>query len=783
ASDTARLGRFQVIADGALRASPLRWDGLVTLDGDSFEMDGAGRLARIHATTDGVFDGRSYTGQLSLTGEGGEAPGTALAERFAAEADGRLVLDPLVYDGTLSVEGLGLEAPGTARVDQLRLSTTGKIAADLRSLAATARVDADRVVLTESGTEVRNLHAEARGEGREVHIASLSGELPEGRTFAASGRVVTDLSEADLDLRLVRPVDAVTAADLTARLRNGVVDVNASRLETATGPVTLEARVPLGSLAQIPQLAEAMKDLPLEKAPGPISLNLQAPELDSQPLLAALGMEPRPERVRAGLNADFTLDPTAPAAGAGEVRLTGLIAETPDGRVTAESPVELRLGEGRLDLLPVRLNVQGGDLPATGIDLQASADLARSWRPLEDPIAAAVTRVSAKGRGTLDAALLNPFLEGGVAEGSLSFAGDVSGPPDRLQGTVQADGPGVSFVLPGAGVRVENPQLTALLRDGGWRIERGAAEVNGGQVNLAGGLSPAGEADVQARLAGVRYRLDYGVETLLNGNLRFQKPPGDEARSRLSGAVVVERGVLDRDINVDREVLSTLFAPDDTPGTEESFLSTVDVDLDITTRQGVRVRNNVGDLRVSWQRLDVTGTLEEPVIRGRINIDPDGLAYIYGQTVRIESGSVVFTGDPLNDPKLENFSYTTSVQDPKIAQLRGAGPLALLEQADLEEDEAGDRQGRREERQDRDDQQAAVEQGLTGYAGARLLQQLGTSLGLGGYSVRPDLGVDLENDPTARLIVGRELSRNVSLAFSLDLRNAERQTYFLYVQD
>ena len=47
ASDTARLGRFQVIADGALRASPLHWDGLVTLEGDGFEMDGAGRLARV----------------------------------------------------------------------------------------------------------------------------------------------------------------------------------------------------------------------------------------------------------------------------------------------------------------------------------------------------------------------------------------------------------------------------------------------------------------------------------------------------------------------------------------------------------------------------------------------------------------------------------------------------------------------------------------------------------------------------------------------------------------
>ncbi|HEX6903825.1 MAG TPA: translocation/assembly module TamB domain-containing protein [Thermoanaerobaculia bacterium] len=766
-----------VTANGTLTLQPLAYRGTVNVDGSGLfarpNASGTARVGRFQVAADGLFNERSYTGRISLTGEDVEAPGTALAERVAAEADGRLVFAPLAYDGALALEGTGVEAPGTARVDQLRVAGNGKLTADLRSLAATARVEADRIVLAESGTEIRNLHAEGRGEGREVHISALSGELPEGRTFAASGRVVTDLSEADLFLNLVRPVDAVTAADLTARLRSGVVDVDAPRLETASGPVTLRASIPLGSLAQIPQLAEAMKALPLEKAPGRISLQVRAPELDSQPLLAALGMEPRPERVRTGLDADLTLDPTAPAAGKGEIRLTGLIAETPDGRVVADGPAVLRLDEGRLDLLPVHLNVEGGGLPATGIDFEAGAVLARSWSPLEDPVSAAVRHVFAKGSGTLDAALLNPFLEGGVAEGSLSFEGDVSGPPDRLQGNVQADGRGVSLELPGAGVRVENPQLTALLRDGGWRIERGVAEVNGGQVSLEGGLTPAGAADVEARLTGVRYRLDYGVETVVSGNLRFQMPPG-EGRSRLTGAVTVDRGVLDRDVNLDREVLAVLFAPDDTPGTEESFLSTVDLDLDITTRQGVRVRNNVGDLRASWQRLDVTGTLEEPVIRGRIDLDPGGLAWLYSQTVRIDRGTLVLTGDPLDPVKLENFSYTTSLQDPRIASLRGESPLDLLEQNRLEEDL--DEDARLEM------QRNALTQGVAGYYSARLAGRLGRSLGLEGFSVRPTL-VFTETDPSARLTVGRDLSRNVSLAFSLDLRNAERQTYLLYVQN
>lgn len=743
ASGTARVERFALAGDGRLQASPLRWDGSLTLSGEAAGMEGV-----------------------------------ASAERFEAVADGTLTIEPVIYDGTLSLDGTGIEKPGTAKVDRLRVSSQGKIAADLHSLAATLQADADRVVLTEAGTagtEIRNLHLEGDANGPEVRLSALSGELPEGRTFQATGRVVTEplLSEADLDLRLVNPVDAVSVADLTARLRNGVVEVNAPRLETASGPGTLEARIPLGTLAQMPQLAEALASLPGEKASGPISLSLAFPEVDSEPLLAALGMAARPERVRAGVTADLELDPTAPAAGTGEVRLAGLTLETPDGKVTAEGPAVLRLGEGRLVLDPVHLRIDGGAVRGAGVDLRASADLARSWRPLEDPVASAVTGVSARGSGTIDAALLNPYLQGGAAEGSLAFTATASGPPDRLTAHVEASGPGAAFVWPTAGAQISDPRLALDLAGGNWTIREGRMKANGGTVDLAGGYSPSAGLGVEARLTKVRYRLDYGVDTLLSGNLDLAAPP--EGRTRVSGTVVVERGVLDRDVNLDREVFSLLFTPVDTPSTEETALAAVDLRVTVETRDGVRVRNNLGDLRASWDELRITGTLENPVIRGRVDVDPGGLFYAYGQTVRIDRGSFLFTGDPLTDPKID-LATTTSLQDPTIVQLRGGSPLDLLARTEtggvvrLEEEEV------------QADTEGILGAGLTGYYGARVVERLGESIGLGGFSVRPVLFFG-ETNPSARLTVGRDLSRNVSLALSIDLRNAERQTYLFYVQD
>ncbi|HEV7509943.1 MAG TPA: translocation/assembly module TamB domain-containing protein [Thermoanaerobaculia bacterium] len=720
----------------------------------------------------------SYRGTLSVEGAGlvsqPSASATARIETFRIAADGTLAGQPLIYDGTLTLDGRNVDVPGQARVDHLVISAQGKGGADLRSLAAKAKIDADRLTLIAQGTEISRLHVDAEGDAREVRLGAFSGELPAGRSFggkfAGSGRATIEplLAEADLDLHLDKPLDALAAADLSARLRDGVLEVTAPRLDTASGRMSLRARVPLGSLRQVPALASALDAVPGQLATGPVTLSLDAPALDSTPLLAALGMAPAPERVRAGLSAELTLDLGAPAAGQAEVRLSGLSVETPDGRVAAQGPAVLRLAGGRLELLPVHLiaDAAEGGAKGVGVDLQASADLSRSWR-LTDSAAGLVTRLAADARGRLDAALLNPYLQGGAAAGSLAFSAHASGPLDKLSGTVEASGPGASIFLPSAAVRITDPKLGADLSGGRWTIREGRLGLNGGTVDLAGGYSPQRGVEIDATLAKVRYRLDYGIDTQLSGRLAFRAPP--DARGRLSGRVVVDRGVLDRDLNLDREVFTLLFKPRDTPSTEESALAAIDLALAVETADGVRVKNNVGDLRATWRQLTLDGTLDAPVLRGRIDIDPGGLFYAYGQTVRIDSGSLLFTGDAATDPQV-SLTTTSSLQDPSIAKLQGESPLDLLTSPGAQEDTQGVDVG------------TALTAGFANYYGASLFQRLSQSAGLGGFSVRPVL-VFNEADPSARLTIGRDLSRNVSLAVSVDLRNAERQTYLFYVQD
>ncbi|MGH2668062.1 MAG: translocation/assembly module TamB domain-containing protein, partial [bacterium] len=346
-----------------------------------------------------------------------------------------------------------------------------------------------------------------------------------------------------------------------------------------------------------------------------------------------------------------------------------------------------------------------------------------------------------------------------------------------MSGSVEASGKDLSLTWPTAALRVSEPTLALDMSDGRWTIREGRAALNGGRATLGGGRSPEGEIALAADLEDVRFRLAYGIDTLLDGRLAFTipaDPPGGNAggNGRLAGKVNVERGVLDRDVNLDREVLTLLFAPAETRSTEESALAAVDLDLQVETSDGVRVKNNLGDLRATWRRLDLSGTLAEPILRGRIDLDPGGLLWAYGQTVRIDRGSMLLTGDPLTHPQVD-LTTTSSLQDPRIARLRGESPLDLLEQQTYD---------RTTELRERDETGTGVllAEGLTSYYGARFGQRLGESAGLRGFSVRPDLAFE-GADPVARLVVARELSRYVSLALSLDLRTAEHETYLVSV--
>ncbi len=781
------LERGRIIGEGSLALQPLTYTGTLDLDGTGLfarpNASSTAQLASFQVESNGTLklEPISYAGKVSFSGAG--LGGMALAEQLNVDSDGTFHLDPLSYQGKIALEGTRINLPDTVQADRVALDAEGTFCLSKSPPLPGRACSGDRergpggegsVHLTAAGVEIPaagvtllDLQTEASTDGKDVRIASLTGSLPEGRTFSASGGFALDLETADLDLRLIRPVDPVREAELTATLRNGIVELSAPRIDTDAGPASLRATIPLSALAQIPELAK----LPVKPAPGQIVIHAQAPEVDSISLLKALGMEARPERLRAGVTADLTFDPMAPAAGRGEILLEGLSLETKDGRVAAEAPVIARLERGRLELQPVRLQVESEEIGATAIDVKGTADLDPAWKPTQE-MASLIRSLSADAGGTLDAALLNPFLEGGIAAGALTFSASASGTPDQLAATFAANGSEASFWWPAAGARIEGPTVNGSWSGEAWKAS-GNAGLNGGTLAFSARPVEKG-ALVSLNLADVPYRLDYGLTTRVGGVLALHVPLPftEEGRLRLDGTLDVERGLLIRDINLDREVLTLLLAPEEAPGTEETLASRIDLDLTVTTEDGIRIRNNVANLRAHWTTLQIAGTAERPAIRGRVEIDPGGRAELYGQTVQIDRGSLIFTGNPAQDP-LVDIATTSSLEDPTIARLPGR-PLDVFEQRE--------REVMLEEDQDAKQQETTASEfltsGLTGYYGARVVSRLGESIGLSRISVRPVLLFD-QADPTARLNVGSDLSPNATFAISIDLRQPESQIWLL----
>jgi translocation and assembly module TamA len=721
--------RIPEVPEGVDLAGPLRLDA-----------DVSGPLRAPRATIAGTFR-PARGGALSLV---------ASADGARGSAEGRLTAAGLDL-ASFHPGGSGLASADTvfalSRKDRRAFVVLD--AADLCLSEESPRVDAFHATLALDGSELSVLHLAA---------ASAAAPSPAGVSLArfdASGRLslAAPFEDADLEALLFA---AGLPAEVHAVVRDGVLalDVPSAGFPGLAG--TLAARVPLGALRELPALADA---IPAGLPEGPIEVTLEAPGLDACALGPLLPPGTEALAARGDLRLFATFGLADPLAGTAAIEVEGLTLESPAGPVLLRETARVVLGGGRLALAPVTV-----DGERTSFTVAAEAELLPN-APLRGPLESLVAHLSATARGRADAALLTPFLAGGIAKGEIAVDASASGPPDALAGRVLLDGKGARFTWPVAyPTELRDPLLEAELAPGQVELTRGEALLNGGPLRLEGGWYSGVGATATARFSDVRYRLAYGLASVLSGTLTFDQL---EDGRRLSGTVVLERGLLERDVDLDREVLALVLAPPESPGTEASFLDTLALDLGITTASGVRIRNNVADLAASWSRLDVSGTASRPVVRGRIDVERGGLVFAYGQTFRIDRGVVTYSGDPQSDPRLD-FVTTSSLEDPSIAAGTGGSDLFASARRGASDGTPSD------------DAAAALAEGLAGYYGNRLAGSLGAALGRVSLSVRPLLLLG-ETDAAARLTLSRDFSPNVSLAVGIDLKNAQRQTWVVDV--
>ncbi len=671
-----------------------------------------------------------------------EVKGTGRARPLQGRAEVRVVaieLAPLV-EGVTGTVSATAELEGTPQAWEARFVLDG------------ARLGTSEPVL-----DYLHLAGEANPRQLSLHrLAAFSGQrMVEGSLRAPLALPLTD---GEAQLRLGHPAPGVSQAQVHARLRGGTLEVTVPHAETATGGAALAASVPLGALR--PLVGETLDKLPVAQGEGPVVVQLALPTLDSCRLAALLPQLDRPERLRAGVEATVVVDPASPTGATGELTLTHFQVDANGVRLAQAERLRLVVDGHRAELAPVALSAAG-----TTVELAGRASLLPSWRPGVDPPLTALVDFTGRARGTVEAALLQPYLAGATASGPVVVEATLDGTPAAPRAGLTLDGSGASFfwLLPYA-ARLEGLRLDAGLTATGDALFTASGQLNGGRLEVAGSRAADGRSEAQVELNGTRFRLDFGVLVELHGLLVAELP--SEGRSRIHGTIEVARGRLDRPLSLRHELLPFLLAPTTTAGTAGGALDLIDLDIAVRTAGGVRVRNNLADLRVRWDEVYIRGTAWSPHLEGVVTVDPGGLVRAWGQTLRLDRAVATFTGNPLTDPQLD-LSVTSSLDDPRVGR-GAAGALALLE-------EEGQPVG--------GDLEAALTTAAASAVGGTIASSLSSALGEGArITVEPVL-VFGEADPSARLTVARDLGPSVAFAVSLDLRNAERQTYLVDVHN
>ncbi|MEM8996733.1 MAG: translocation/assembly module TamB domain-containing protein, partial [Acidobacteriota bacterium] len=658
-------------------------------------------------------------------------------------------------DGVL---GAGLSSDGLALASTVDTLRSGP--ATLSGLELGAATD-------DGALRIDGLTATLTAPGLEELPVQLAGRIElGGEEIGPGGKIRVDVGGVDAGLAL--------AAE--AVLDGGALRIDVPRLAVAPGLESgrLRASGELAQWARLPGLAALATSASGAEPEGPLDVEFELTGVDGgglESFAVALGLRAEgaaawPEASGSARGA-VRLDPGAPAAAAATLTLVELRYLLRGQELVTEQPVELHLADGRLRLPPARLRLGAHELEAS-----ADVELDRGWRLGSAP-SALVETFEAEARGALDARLIGSQLPDCRAAGVLDFeawaSGDGSAPSARVE---IRDGGGAAFTWDRPYVtRFAAPSASLRLDAGQLVIEGAGATLNEGELAVTGsvGGESFGEAiDISATLADVRYRLDYGLTVELGGTARYASRPQP---GKLEAALVIDRGTLRRRIDAGRELLEALLAPPALEaGVTSSAFGETELDIRVATEDGVRVRNNLADMRIGWAPLQVEGTVAAPRISGSLEVDPDGRVYAYGQVIRLDRAALVFPGVPSVAPRLD-LQVTTSLEDPSLLTPEDQRVLADLAQGggtggglDSTGSGTGDR----------------VASGLTTYLGDQLASRLGRVLGRTQLRYRP-LWIFGEADPEARLVVSRDLSRYASVGVAFDLRQADAQTYLLEV--
>jgi hypothetical protein len=615
-----------------LPQSPLPGAMAITVDARGWPLDDA-RLWLPEDLVELPVNGR-FEGHVALAGDP-EAPSGRAEGRLAGARWSEAPLGALEFEVGFRPEGVDVESArlvmggGTVNAMGTIDLTVTPARLDLR-LEGALRLDREPFAREDAAS----LHGRAELSGRvlgttEVPVATA--------TLGLSGLAVDD-----------RRLGESGTGRLSARWENLVVDLE----------------------GEIPGLASVAGGGPLawkgvegdERLEADWRVDVAVPDLVAAAnVLSATPIEGLAGRLAGSLTAQGPLDALRWAAEIGDLE-----ARYREHSVVALEPIRASLDGEALRILSLYLGEPGstnefflagsvGLVDAGSLDLRLQATMAAAWlAPLLPP---------GDVSGTIDALA--------AIRGTLSQPA-VSGQATLEQGRLLfADFPQV----------LEDVEATVLADPGRWILDHASLRLGGGTLQASGSLqTPTGEGEeisyrLQVRAREVTLRYPEGFWMRGGGELSLvSATPGRQIRGFLELSQLAY--VRDIDVSLAQLLRGFLGKQRVEVADADEFLSTTQLNVSVQAPGTFRVSNNLARLRGSAD-LTVRGTLATPVLFGRIEIEPGG-TLVYGENdYTIEQARVTFVNPYAIEPLIDLKARTRI--NPYEVTLSLFGPPERLE--------------------------------------------------------------------------------------------------------
>ena len=394
--------------------------------------------------------------------------------------------------------------------------------------------------------------------------------------------------------------------------------------------------------------------------------------------------------------------------------------------------------------------------------------------------APAVSNLTVSGDVNLE--LVTSLVRNVYATGSANVQATVGGPAGDPRFSGFADMKDVGLRAVDVPVAITNGDGRVVFTSNQALIESMTAQANGGRVVVDGGvlfegLKPARwRFGIDARQVRMTYPQD--VRSILDGDLTLQ---GNRQLQVLSGTVNLRRAEFTRDIDInDMLALDSKTSRASIPTGSSAARSPIRLDLNVEARDSILIRNNLADVAASAS-LVLTGAIDDPVIDGRATITRGTLDFRDNE-YQINRGVVRFPGrlggeitfDIQAESDIRGYRVTVGIAGTpnKTYPVLRSEP-ALTEPQIVSLILTGDIGSGEVSTQDLGAQGVNLASALLTEALSRSVEKrTGELFGINRFQLDPLVG---GRNPSARVTIGRQVNKNLSILYSTNISSGEDQ--------